>query len=80
MSPFIHHSRRSAVTLGKGGECVGGGNTTGTWPTSTPPARRSRGRSGTPDSGRGGCVSRIDLWGLDLLCSLHSIHHSDNQK
>lgn len=24
MSPFIHHSRRSAVTLGKGGECVGG--------------------------------------------------------
>lgn len=29
MSPFIHHSRRSAVTLGKGGECGGGGTPLG---------------------------------------------------
>lgn len=29
---------------------------------------------------KGRCVSKIDLWGLDLLCSPHSIHRSDNKK
>lgn len=59
------YSGERRVWKGKGKER----KTIGAWPTSPVPVEvggeRERQR---PDGQRGGCVSGIDLWGLDLLC------------
>lgn len=67
----------------RGGERKGGERQTiGTWPTSTSPVPVEVGGE-RRDSQKGRCVSRIDLWGLDLLClftlSITQIIRSEKQ-
>lgn len=60
MSPLVHHLTSRCYPWEKGG-------TIGTWPTSTSLVPAGVGGE-KEDSQKGRRLSRIDLWGLGLLC------------
>ena len=76
-SPFIHHLAGGWLVRGEEEKGEGKKGEGDYWDLAyihfSGPAERR-------DSQKGRCISRTDLWGLDLLRSLHSIHHSDNKK